>query len=87
MSHTVPARDNALSRSMGTIPMWLVQALVGVLLAGALAWVSFIARASAQNTTDIAVVKTEVGSVKDDISDIKQDTREIKALLMQQRGR
>jgi len=87
VSHTVAPRDNALSRSMGTVPMWLIQSVVGVLLAGALTWVTFIARASAQNTTDIAVVKTEVGSVKDDISDIKQDTREIKALLMQQRGR
>ena len=76
MSHTVAPRDNALSRSVGTVPMWLIQSIVGVLLAGALTWVTFIAGATAKNTVEIAVVHEQVGSVKGDIGDIKEAQKE-----------
>jgi hypothetical protein len=56
--------------------MWLIQSFVGILLAGGLTWVTFIAGATAKNTTEVAVVREQVGSVKDDISDIKDAQQE-----------
>jgi hypothetical protein len=68
---------NALSRSMETVPMWLVQAFVGILLTSGVAWATWASVTSWKHDGRIAVVETKVETVKDDIKEIKDGQKEI----------
>jgi hypothetical protein len=82
---------NALSRSMSTVPMWIVQAVVAVLLSGGVAWCTWASVSSWKHEQRIAVVETKVDVVKDDITEIKDGNKEMNRkldrLLEQRRGR
>jgi hypothetical protein len=68
---------NALSRSMGTIPMWVVQAVVGLLLTSGVAWATWASVTTWKHDTRLGIVETKVETVKDDIKEIKDGQREI----------
>ena len=68
---------NALSRSMGTIPMWVMQAAVGLMLSAGVAWTTWASVTSWKHDTRIGIVETRVESVRDDIKEIKDGQKEI----------
>ena len=82
---------NALSRSMSTVPMWIVQAVVGILLTSGVAWATWASVSSWSNAARISVVETKVDGVRDDIAEIKDGNKEMNRkldrLLESRRGR
>jgi hypothetical protein len=72
---------NALSRSMNTVPMWIVQAAVGILLTSGVAWATWASVSSWKQESRISVMETKVDGVKDDIKDIKDGQKEINQKL------
>lgn len=72
---------NALSRSMETIPMWLVQALVGILLTSGVAWATWASVSTWKHEVRIASVETKVTDVKEDIKEIKDGQTEMNRKL------
>lgn len=72
---------NALSRSMGTIPMWVVQAVVGVMLSAGVAWTTWASVTAWKHDSRISVVETKVETVKSDISEIKDGQKEMNRKL------
>lgn len=84
---------NALSRSMGKIPMWVVQAAVGILFSSIVAWTTWATATTQKHETRIAVTETTTTSIKEDIKELKEGQKdnsrkldEIKLLLIR-RGR
>jgi len=63
---------NALSRSIEKVPMWLLQAVFGTILTGAVAWATWSTATENRHTAEIAVVQTKVDGMKDDLKDIKE---------------
>lgn len=81
---------NALSRSMEQVPMWLVQAVVGLLLTSGVAWATWASVTAWKHDSRISVVETKVESVKDDIKEIKDGQKEMNQKLdriLEARGR
>ena len=74
MGHT--AASNSLSRSLGTIPMWIVQAVVGLILSGGVAWCTWASVSNWKHEVRIGVVETKVDGVKSDIGEIKEMQKE-----------
>ena len=72
---------NALSRSMNTIPMWIVQALVGILLTSGVAWATWASVSSWKQAERISVVETKVDDVHGDINEIKDSQKEMNRKL------
>lgn len=77
----------------GAIPLWVVQAIFGLLLTSGVAWVTWATASSWKHEARISVTETKVDAVKQDIQDIKanqakQDEKldEIKTILIR-RGR
>jgi hypothetical protein len=68
---------NALSRSMNTLPMWVLQTLLGLLLAGALSWATWTTKSSMAQQTKLAVAETKVDALKSDIGEIKDVQKEM----------
>ena len=69
---------NALSRSMEQVPMWLVQAVVGILLTSGVAWATWASVASWKHETRITVTEQQVSGVKEDVKDIKTEQKEMR---------
>jgi hypothetical protein len=82
---------NALSRGMSTIPMWVVQTIVGILLTSGVAWATWASVTSWKHDGRIAVVESKMETVKDDIKEIKDGNKEMNhkldRLLEQRHGR
>jgi len=68
---------NALSRSMERIPMWLVQAVVGVLLSGLVAWTTWATATTTKNDARIAVVEDHQKGIDKNLDEIKDTQREM----------
>lgn len=66
---------NALSRSMSIIPMWVLQAILGIVLSGGVAWTTWATVTANRHESAIAVAEAKVDAVKDDISEIKGTQR------------
>jgi len=79
--------------ALSTIPLWVVQAIFGLLLTSGVAWVTWATASSWKHEARIAVTETKVDAVKQDISDIKGEQKaqsqkldDIKTILIR-RGR
>lgn len=72
---------NALSRSIGRVPMWLLQAMFGAILSGGIAWTTWATVASNKHESKIAVVEAKMDAVKDDIQEIKDGQKEMNQKL------
>ena len=70
---------NALSRSMSTVPMWIVQAVVGIMLSALVAWTTWASVTSWKHETRITVTEQQVSTVKEDVKDIKQEQKEMRS--------
>jgi hypothetical protein len=66
---------------MNTIPMWIVQVGVGLLLSSGVAWATWASVSSWKQEGRISVVETKVDGVKDDIKDIKDSQKEMNQKL------
>jgi outer membrane murein-binding lipoprotein Lpp len=62
---------NALSRSVDRVPMWVLQAIAGVVLSGGVAWTTWATVATNRHEAKIMVVETKMDDVHEDIKDIK----------------
>lgn len=62
---------HTIAKAVNRLPMWLIQAILGVLLTGGVGWATWSTKTTTGHDTRIAVVETEVSVVKDDIKDIK----------------
>ena len=67
---------NSLSRSISSIPMWVVQAFFGVLLTGGVAWTTWASVSSWKQDSRISVIETKVDDEKEDIKEIKEAQKE-----------
>ncbi len=74
MSHT--AASNSLSRSLGQVPMWIVQAIVGLVLSGGVAWCTWASVSNWKHEVRIGVVETKVDDIHSDIGEIKEMQKE-----------
>ena len=63
---------NTLSRSLDTVPSWLVQSVVGVVLAVLVAWASWATATAMNHETRIVAQETKMTDIKDDIHEIKE---------------
>jgi len=72
---------NALSRSVDRVPMWIMQAVVGVILSGGIAWCTWASVASWKHEARIGVVETKVNDIHDDIAEIKDGNKEMNRKL------
>jgi hypothetical protein len=72
---------NALSRGIGSVPMWFIQAILGVLLTSALAWGTWASVTTWKHETRIAVTERDVSTLKDNIKEIKDGNREMNRKL------
>lgn len=79
MSHA--ASSNSLSRSLGTIPMWIVQAIVGLVLSGGVAWCTWASVSNWKHEVRIGVVETKVDDIHKDIDEIKDGQKEMNRKL------
>lgn len=70
------ASSNALSRSMGRIPLWIIQVILGAILTGGIAWCTWASVSSWKHEVRIGVVETRVDSVQQNITDIKEMQKE-----------
>jgi hypothetical protein len=66
---------NALSRSMDMIPMWIMQALVGILLTSGVAWATWASVSSWQHEQRIAVVEDHQKNIDKSLDEIKSMQR------------
>jgi cytochrome c-type biogenesis protein CcmH/NrfG len=71
------ASQNALSRSIGQVPMWLVQTAVAVLLSSLLAWATWATTATWQHETRLSVLEDHEKTIDQSLEDLKSDTKEI----------
>jgi hypothetical protein len=81
---------NALSKSMGNIPMWLIQAIVGLFLTGLVTGATWLSTNTWKHEVRITNVETKVDGVKSDIVEIKDGQKEINRKLdrlIERRGR
>jgi len=74
MAHT--AASNSLSRSLGTVPMWIVQAVVGLILSGGIAWCTWASVTNWKHEVRINVVESKVDDIHGDINEIKEMQKE-----------
>lgn len=72
---------NALSRSMGQVPMWLIQTILGILLSSGIAWATWASVTSWKHESRISTVETKINDVKDDITEIKDGQKEMNRKL------
>jgi len=75
MAHQAAA-GNSLSRSLGSIPMWIVQTVIGLILSGGIAWCTWASVSNWKHEVRIGVVETKVDGIKSDISEIKDMQKE-----------
>jgi len=75
------AASNSLSRSLGQIPMWIVQAVVGLILSGGVAWCTWASVSSWKHEVRINVVESKVEDIHSDIGEIKGDVKEMNRKL------
>lgn len=68
---------NALSRSIERVPMWVLQALFGVILSGGVAWTTWATVTANQHEAKILVVETKVDDIHKDIAEIKRGQQRI----------
>lgn len=68
---------NALSRSISTIPMWIVQAAAAAALSGGIAWSTWASVSNWKHEVRLGVVETKVEDIHKDIEEIKQGQREL----------
>lgn len=81
---------NALSRSLGSVPMWVIQTILGVLLSSGVAWATWASVISWKHEVRISNVETRVSDIKDDITEIKDGQKEMNHKLdrlIEQSGR
>jgi hypothetical protein len=69
---------NALSRSISTVPMWIVQAVIGLCLTAGLSWATWASVTSWKHETRITVTEQQMSEVKEDVKDIKQEQKEMR---------
>lgn len=74
-------RDNALSRSVGQIPAWVVQALLGVMLTSGVAWATWSTVTSWRHEVRISTTEDRVETTKDSITEIKASQRRVEDKL------
>lgn len=72
---------NILSRSIETVPAWLIQALIGIILTASVSWATWTTTTTNKHETRLTVVEEKVGNVKQDISEIKSGQRRIEDKL------
>lgn len=75
------AASNALSRSIGSVPMWIVQTIVGLALSGGVAWCTWASVSSWKHEVRINVVESKVDDIHGDIGEIKGDVKEMNQKL------
>ena len=63
---------------MSTIPMWVVQAVTGILLTSGVAWATWASVTSWKHETRITVTEQKVDGVKEDVTEIKQEQKEMR---------
>ena len=62
---------NTLSKSMDDIPMWIVQAVIGLIFTGALAWAVWSTEKVNSVEAKEMVSETKIDSIKEDLVEIK----------------
>ena len=67
--------------AMERIPLWLFQTIIGMLLTGALAWVTWASTSSWKHEVRITAVEGTVSDVKSDVIEIKDGQKTINAKL------
>jgi len=75
MAHQVAA-GNSLSRSLGAIPVWIIQTVIGIILSGGIAWCTWASVSNWKHEVRIGVVETKVDGLKGDINEIKEMQKE-----------
>jgi hypothetical protein len=81
---------NALSRSMQKVPMWIVQAAIGILLTGGATWVTWASVTSWKHETRITVTETRVDGITKSLDEIKEGQKDMSKKLdrlIERRGR
>jgi len=81
---------NALSRSVDRAPMWLVQAVVGILLTSGVAWATWASVTAWKHDTRITVTETRVEGLDKTLTEIKDGQKEMNRKLdrlIERRGR
>jgi hypothetical protein len=73
--------NNALSRSLSTLPMWLVQGAIAVLLSGGITWCTWASVSNWKHEVRLGIVETKVDNVHQDIQDIKDSQLEMNRKL------
>lgn len=68
---------NALSRKLEATPMWVLQALLGIVLSGGVAWTTWATVTSYKHEAAIQVVQTKQDAMADDMKEIKDGTKEL----------
>jgi len=63
---------------MKNVPVWVIQSVVGILLASLVSWASWTTATTMKHETALATTKTDVDNVKGDISEIKDGMKEIR---------
>ena len=61
---------------ISALPLWIVQAVFGLLLTSGVAWVTWATASSWKHEARISVAETKVDSVKKDIEEIKAGQKE-----------
>jgi hypothetical protein len=72
---------NALSRSIDRVPLWIIQAIFGVVLSGSIAWATWASTSSWKHEKQIAVVEAKVDDIHGDIAEIKDGQKEMNRKL------
>jgi hypothetical protein len=75
------AASNALSRSLGNVPMWIVQTVLGLILSGGIAWCTWASVTNWKHEVRIGVVETKVDDIHSDIGEIKGDVKDMNRKL------
>jgi hypothetical protein len=63
---------------MSQIPMWLIQAIIGILLTSGAAWATWASVTAWGHETRITVTEQAVTDVKEDVKDIKVEQKEMR---------
>lgn len=69
------------------IPLWLIQAIVGLIFTTFVAWATWQTRSAQALETRVTVTESRVSDVKDDIHEIKDTQKEILTELRTKRGK
>lgn len=72
---------NNLSRSLNTVPSWIVQVVVGTMITALVAWTTWATATTQKHETRIAVVETRTNGIDESLKEIKANQKDQTQML------